>query len=213
MTKDERPPKDTRDLEYDMAVEKIAELEGLLSQDTSEFKSAAFQKIKGLEAEVGSAQMYVGVLEDNIKTLEAKVNDRSDQALDYHMELADARVKIKTLESELEILAWNLGGCDTYAMGYDLDKEPAKDMARPALLNVRNKIKTLESALERSEGIKEKIIEMNIESSDKIGQLQSALTGMRAGLEDIKIECIPEEPIYNIADKTLAEADRIMGEI
>ena len=34
---------------------RILELEGLLSQDTSEFKSAAFQKIKGLEAKLKTA--------------------------------------------------------------------------------------------------------------------------------------------------------------
>jgi len=32
-------------------MERVKELEGLLSKDTSEWKSAAFQKIKGLEAE------------------------------------------------------------------------------------------------------------------------------------------------------------------
>jgi len=41
------------------------------------------------------------------------------------------------LDAEVEKLAWNLGGCSTFALGYDLDKEYSKELARPALIDVR----------------------------------------------------------------------------
>ena len=72
-----------------------------------------------------------------IRELEARNNTL---ATDY----ASAGNKITELEKEVEILAWNLGGCSTYAFGYDLDVEPDKDMARSALLDVRKRIKELE---------------------------------------------------------------------
>jgi len=44
---------------------------------------------------------------------------------------------VKKKDEEIEVLAWNLGGCSTYALGYNLEGEPCKDVARPALLEVR----------------------------------------------------------------------------
>lgn len=39
--------------------------------------------------------------------------------------------------AEAENLLWNLAGCETYAMGADLDIHHNKEMARPALESVR----------------------------------------------------------------------------
>src|SRR3990167_3456388 len=52
---------------------RVRELEGLLSNDTAEWKSAAFQKIKGLEAQVKDLSHQIEVVQiDLIDKLEAR---------------------------------------------------------------------------------------------------------------------------------------------
>ncbi|MCH7604968.1 hypothetical protein IID24_03200 [Patescibacteria group bacterium] len=55
---------------------------------------------------------------------------------------------IDAKDAEIEQLVWNLGGCETYALGYDLDKEPDPGMARSALLTVRKKILELQASID-----------------------------------------------------------------
>jgi len=66
---------------------------------------------------------------------------------------ADVDAHLREMEkdhrAEVEKLIWNLAGCDTYAMGYDLDHDHDKTMALPALESVR-KLALQERAL-RSE--------------------------------------------------------------
>lgn len=45
--------------------------------------------------------------------------------------------EVERLQADNENLAWNLAGCDTYALGYGLEGEHAKELARPALNSVR----------------------------------------------------------------------------
>lgn len=54
-----------------------------------------------------------------------------------HLKVELLTARVAELEAEQEVLAWNLGGCSTYALGYDLDKEPDPTMARAALHDVR----------------------------------------------------------------------------
>ncbi len=57
---------------------------------------------------------------------------------------------IESLQKEVENLIWNLAGCSTYALGYDLDKGHDKAFARPALEDVKRamlKAKTKDSHL------------------------------------------------------------------
>ena len=51
-------------------------------------------------------------------------------------EIHSLRRENENLREEMEILAWNLAGCDSYTMGYGLDSEPDRGKARPALLQV-----------------------------------------------------------------------------
>lgn len=60
------------------------------------------------------------------------------------------------LKAEAESLLWNLAGCDTYAMGYGLDKEHDAKMARPALASVRRlglKVQKLEAVAKAAVGL------------------------------------------------------------
>lgn len=41
------------------------------------------------------------------------------------------------LLKENEVLIWNLGGCSTYALGYGIHEPHSKEMARPALEDVK----------------------------------------------------------------------------
>ncbi len=41
------------------------------------------------------------------------------------------------LKAENEILIWNLAGCSTYALGYGINEDHDKTMARPALEDCR----------------------------------------------------------------------------
>jgi hypothetical protein len=50
---------------------------------------------------------------------------------------AEHGAEVAKLKAEVEVMAWNLGGCSTLALGYDLDKEFSKEMARPALWDVK----------------------------------------------------------------------------
>ncbi len=65
--------------------------------------------------------------------------------------IKELRKKVEELERENEILAWNLGGCSTYAKGYDINEGHSKKMARPALddvLELALKYDKLRSALD-----------------------------------------------------------------
>ena len=50
--------------------------------------------------------------------------------------LAEQTARAERAEAEAEVLLWNLGGCEVYALGNSLDQEPAAERARPALLAV-----------------------------------------------------------------------------
>ena len=52
---------------------------------------------------------------------------------------------LRERDEEIERLAWNLGGCETYALGYNLDLVTDKTMARPALLAVKERMIELQS--------------------------------------------------------------------
>jgi len=64
--------------------------------------------------------------------------------------------EVDHLQAEVEELVWNLAGCETFALGYQLDMEPHKDMARPALLTVREQIKKFTTQLDRQREVLEK---------------------------------------------------------
>ena len=51
-------------------------------------------------------------------------------------ELEAKEAEINRLKADIENMAWNLGGCSTYALGYGLDEGHAKELARPALEDV-----------------------------------------------------------------------------
>lgn len=56
------------------------------------------------------------------------------------------------MSKDIENLIWNLAGCSTFALGYGLDEPYAKDMARPALEDVRKlalREKQMREALEK----------------------------------------------------------------
>ena len=47
-------------------------------------------------------------------------------------------LELNSLRAQSERLAWNLGGCASYALGYSLDESIDQEKALPALLDVRN---------------------------------------------------------------------------
>lgn len=100
--------------------DKVKELEGLLSRDTSEFKSAAFQKIKELEAEVERLKNEPSLmgdynrLEKNYKTLESALvvmKAALKEVYDMHTEGDPKPIwVIDVAKTALAEAAWIMGG-------------------------------------------------------------------------------------------------------
>lgn len=69
-------------------------------------------------------------------------------------EIKQLKERVAELEKEQEVLAWNLGGCSTLALGYEIGTKFCEKMARPALYDVNRlalKAEKLESQLKEKE--------------------------------------------------------------
>ena len=74
--------------------------------------------------------------ESTIASLESALKETGNSP-DLAYKIFALEKEVERLIKDNEVLIWNLGGCSTYALGYGLDESHDKEMARPALEDVK----------------------------------------------------------------------------
>jgi hypothetical protein len=103
--------------------------------------SGAWAKCLGMEQiKVVNHDSCIRQMEGLRRALEAKAKE-SDEFFDANNSLSREnealQEKLREKDATIERQGWNLGGCSTLAIGYELDTEFSKEMALPALGDVK----------------------------------------------------------------------------